>query len=243
MNKKDTVTPQGKWEFNESVANCFDDMLNRSIPNYKEMRLLTKLIVDKYKTNFCFNEPMSLLDIGCSNGLNIELFVNENMQCYGIDVSEPMINKARKKFIDCNNVHILNYDIRKGISQIGENFNIITSILTLQFIPMEHRQDVLYDIYKSLSANGLFILVEKTLGINAPINKLLVDSYYTIKKQNGYSYDAIDRKKKSLEGVLVPCTSNWNKDLLQQAGFNYVETFWKYLNFEGVLAVKGGFLN
>lgn len=235
----DNVIPKEKWEFDENVANCFDDMLSRSIPNYREMRSLTKLIVDKYKAKRPQYLPFKLLDLGCSNGINIELFAEDNsIECYGIDISEPMITKAKEKFAENANVHIKRHDIRKGLTTLG-NFHVITSVLTLQFVPMEYRQDILADIFESLSDNGMFLLVEKTLGSNALINGLLVDSYYAIKNQNGYSYDAIDRKKKSLEGVLVPCTSEWNKDLLKQAGFTQIETFWKYLNFEGILAVKG----
>ena len=31
----------GKWEFNEEVTRVFDDMLERSIPDYEHMRSLT----------------------------------------------------------------------------------------------------------------------------------------------------------------------------------------------------------
>ena len=89
-----------------------------------------------------------------------------------------------------------------------------------------------------MNKNGVFIFVEKILGSDNVINNMLVKSYYDIKSDNGYSYDAINRKKKSLEGVLVPVTSNWNRDLLKQAGFTKMETFWKCLNFEGIVALK-----
>jgi tRNA (cmo5U34)-methyltransferase len=68
---------------------------------------------------------------------------------------------------------------------------------------------------------------------------LLVDSYYQLKNENGYSKEQIEEKRKSLAGVLVPVTSEWNKELLHQAGFAKVETFWRMLNFEGYIAIKG----
>ena len=35
---KDGVYTDGKWEFDEKVADCFEDMLERSIPQYEVMR-------------------------------------------------------------------------------------------------------------------------------------------------------------------------------------------------------------
>ena len=49
---------------------------------------------------------------------------------------------------------------------------------------------------------------------------------------------AIDRKRLSLEGVLVPLTEQENAALLCDAGFSVVEMFWRHLNFGAWLAVK-----
>ncbi len=238
----DNVVPKGKWEFNQEVAECFENMLERSIPDYHRMRDLTRLLVTKDMKINC-NQNYSLLDIGCSNGINMELFANEPINLYGIDISEPMIDKAKSKFADRPNTCICCFDVRDGLKNIPNftKMNYITSILTLQFVPMEYRQEILTDIYNSLLPNGMFIFVEKVMGSNSVINNLLVDSYYSIKNANGYSYESIDRKKKSLEGVLVPCTSAWNVDLLKQAGFKQIETFWRCLNFEGIVAIKEGY--
>ena len=35
---KDNIMQNGKWKFNEEVSNCFEDMLERSIPQYETMR-------------------------------------------------------------------------------------------------------------------------------------------------------------------------------------------------------------
>ena len=59
-----------------------------------------------------------------------------------------------------------------------------------------------------------------------------------MKKQNGYTEEQIERKRLSLEGVLVPVTSDWNIDLLKQAGFRQVDIFWKWMNFVGYIAFK-----
>ena len=42
----------------------------------------------------------------------------------------------------------------------------------------------------------------------------------------------LNEKRLSLEGVLVPVTSNWNIDLLKQAGFRKIDVFWRWMNFK-----------
>jgi tRNA (cmo5U34)-methyltransferase len=66
----------------------------------------------------------------------------------------------------------------------------------------------------------------------------MVDLYYALKERNGYTRDDIDRKRFSLEGVLVPVTARWNEELLYGSGFTHVECFWRFLNFAGWVAVK-----
>jgi tRNA (cmo5U34)-methyltransferase len=229
--KKDDVHVEGKWEFDAPVADCFDDMLHRSIPQYEIMRKAIKLL--------CKNKSGKILDLGCANGLNLIPFQNDNKyQCTGIDVSEPMIKKAKERFNNVDNIEILNRDIVK--ENFGTNsFDIIMSVLTIQFTPIENRQQILQNIYDALNRNRMFIFVEKVLGSCNPINNLLVDCYYELKNENGYSKEQIEEKRKSLAGVLVPVTSEWNKELLKQAGFTKIETFWRMLNFEGYIAIKG----
>lgn len=85
---------------------------------------------------------------------------------------------------------------------------------------------------------SLLILVEKILGASAEIDEKLVQLYYSLKAQNGYSPYEIERKKLSLEGVLVPVTAKWNEELLHNAGFSQVDCFWRWMNFAGWIAIK-----
>ena len=59
-----------------------------------------------------------------------------------------------------------------------------------------------------------------------------------MKKGHGYTQEQIERKRLSLEGVLVPVTARWNEEMLRMAGFQQVDTFWRWMNFCGWVAVK-----
>ena len=241
---KDSVMPEGKWEFDEKVTDCFEDMLSRSIPQYDLMRESSaNLVYDVIKNPKCRKETFNILDIGCSDGLMIEKLINKfNGEGYytGVDISEPMLKKAKYRLLDdviSRKVKIENCDLRTNYPT--GIYDAITSILAIQFTPIEYRQHIIQNIYNSLSpTNGCFIMVEKVLGNTDNINKLFVKNYYDMKKQNGYTEEQIERKRLSLEGVLVPVTSDWNVDLLKQAGFKQVDVFWKWMNFVGYIAFK-----
>lgn len=237
-NNKDNVVPKDKWEFNESVADCFENMLERSIPQYDVMRESVVQMSDIFLQKSKY--PL-LVDIGCSDGLMIQRFYDkygDGIKIIGVDVSEPMLNKAKKRFSNADNITIKSCDLRNDFPIHTKQADVITSILSIQFIPIEYRQDIIQEIYNKLKDGGSFIFVEKVLGETSEINRLMVSNYYEMKSKNGYSRDSIERKRLSLEGVLVPCTSNWNIELLKQAGFRKIDTFWRWMNFAGYIAIK-----
>lgn len=242
---KDTegIYTDDKWKFDENVTNCFEDMLERSIPQYNIMRSsVADLAYDVIKASG--KSTINLLDIGCSDGIMIEHLVSkfseyDDAKFLGIDVSEPMLAKAKQRLhIELTDkVQIKKCDLRDNYP--SGVFDIVTSILSIQFTPIEHRQSIISNIYESLSdKDGCFIMVEKVLGNTSKLNKLFVKNYYGMKKSNGYTDEQIERKRLSLEGVLVPVTSDWNIDLLKQAGFRQVDVFWRWMNFVGYIAIK-----
>jgi len=115
---------------------------------------------------------------------------------------------------------------------------ITLCVLALQFTPIEHRQRILRDVWRNTINGGVLVLVEKVLGATAEIDALMVDVYYDMKRRNGYTEDQIQRKRLSLEGVLVPVTAAWNEELLRMAGFRQIDCFWRWMNFAAWVAVK-----
>lgn len=243
MNNYDNVEPKEKWEFDESVADVFENMLARSIPQYSVMRdSVTNLVYDII-TTVPKKKTFQLLDVGCSDGLMLESITNKFKEekdytgyYLGVDISESMLERAKKRFIDTS-VSIRNCDLRTDFP-IG-HYDVVTSILTLQFIPINYRQEIIQNIYNNLSdVHGGFLMVEKVLGNTSQLDKWFIKNYYDCKEKNGYSKDQIERKRLSLEGVLVPVTNDWNIQLLKSAGFRQVDVFWRWMNFVGYIAIK-----
>ena len=222
---QDQIMPSGKWAFDEGVTNAFDDMLSRSIPQIDIMRGLVREIVNEFIT------PQStVIDLGTSQGAMLQ---GLSAHCIGIEISKPMADKARERL---PSVDIREIDLRYDYPD--ERAKVALSILTLQFTPIEYRLSILKRVYENLLDGGVFILVEKVLGSSAVIDNTLVNHYYDLKRANGYTQDQIDRKRLSLEGVLVPVTAKWNEDMLHLTGFKQVDCFWRWLNFSGWIAIK-----
>jgi tRNA (cmo5U34)-methyltransferase len=234
---RDEIIPGKEWSFNEDVANVFDDMLTRSIPGYENMRENVIKMISPVITNGGY-----ILDLGCSHGEMIAKLIKDlgssmYVNYVGVDSSTAMVSKARTRFADDERVTIVHANIADAEMQ-RLRYDIILSILTLQFIPVEHRQDILKQVHDALTPNGCFILVEKVLGESSSAQDHLVSVYHQMKKDNGYSDEQIEAKRVSLQNVLVPLRASENIRMLKSAGFSVVQPFWQNLNFVGIYASK-----
>ena len=164
-----------------------------------------------------------MLDIGCSRGDSLAPYIaefGERARYVGVEVSQPMLEAVRKRFAgECRDgvVEIQELDLRESFPAVRASLTL--SVLTLQFVPVEHRGRVVRDAYDHTVDGGAFVLVEKILGNSPQMTELLIDHYHELKHANGYSREAIERKRLSLEGVLVPATAAWNEDLLRSRAF------------------------
>lgn len=229
--KKDETLPSGKWKFDEAVTEVFDNMLERSIPDYEGMRRTTTELATRFaKPN------TAVVDLGCSRGAAlkpIEKNLGKSVSYFGIEVSEPMRKAAIKEIPFAT---ILDTDLRSSYPPVSASVTL--SVLTLQFIPIEYRQQIIQRVFDTTIPGGAFLLVEKVLGSDSFTNQMLIETYLNRKGQNGYTAEQIQRKRESLEGVLVPVTADWNLELLRSAGFKNIECYWRHLNFSAWIAVK-----
>jgi tRNA (cmo5U34)-methyltransferase len=229
--------PNGRWDFDESVTAVFTDMLAKSIPQYPLMRQTVLELGLRYT-----RDRTAVVDLGCSRGDSLAPFVERRYRqnrFIGVDTSRSMLEASRRRFATAiaeGVVDIRQLDLRAAYPD--DPASLTLSILTLQFTPIEYRHRILRDVYDNLIAGGAFIFVEKILGSSAEIGAVMIDMYHLSKQAAGYSIEAIECKRKSLEGVLVPLPAAWNEQLLAAAGFRHIDCFWRWMNFCGWIAVK-----
>jgi tRNA (cmo5U34)-methyltransferase len=223
------------WVFDEDVAAGFDDMLERSIPQYPVMREVVTDVAHQFVRN-----DFTVVDLGCSLGEALRPLAQRNpsttLRFLGVDASEPMVQMARARLGADPRVAVVQGDLRTWYPD--RTACVTLAVLTLQFVPIEHRQAVLRRAWRQTIPGGALVVVEKVLGQSAVTDELLVRLYHGRKAAAGYSEDEIRRKALSLEGVLVPVTYEWNVELLRSAGFAHVEGIWRFLNFAAWVAIK-----
>jgi tRNA (cmo5U34)-methyltransferase len=230
--------PAGPWAFDDTVTAVFGDMLRRSIPQYDVMR---KSMFDVGK-HFVRSDT-AIVDLGTSHGDALAPFVAQfgsRNKYIGVETSKPMLAAARERFaveIAGGVVDIVDLDLRNDYPASVPT-SLTLCVLSLQFIPIEHRQGLLDKAFESTVRGGAFLLVEKILGTSATLTALMTDLYHARKMEAGYTAEEVMRKRLSLEGVLVPVTAGWNEQLLRGAGFKDIDCFWRWMNFAGWIATK-----
>ena len=176
--KKDTLfkksTAPEKFEFNEPVARVFDDMLERSVPFYKECQ---QMVVD---LSLHFSQKNSTVyDLGCSTGTLLRHLVKaipkvKNIHFVGLDNSEAMLKKARGKLKDhLNRCELVAADLESDFELADASVVIMN--YTLQFLPPKRRATMLKKIYRGLRPGGGLILIEKVRGESDNLNDLFVE--------------------------------------------------------------------
>lgn len=222
------------FEFDESVASVFDDMLSRSIPFYDEVRgLIVAKVLAKQR------DEMRVLDLGSSTAkLLLELHdkMTTNMTLKGLDNSQAMIDMAEQK------CHAFDADIELELADMlsydYQDEDIVIANYTLQFIRPLHRAGLVQKICDNMSDDGLFIFSEKVVFEDKQLDKEMIDIYYEYKKRQGYSEYEIAQKREALENVLIPFTIKENVQMCRDAGFTKVDTIFQWANFVTFVAKK-----
>lgn len=227
----------GDFTFDESVAEVFPDMIQRSVPGYSNIITAIGMLAGRFVT-----DNSNVYDLGCSRGAGIlsirRNLSAENVRIIGVDNSPAMVERCRNHINAYQSeipVEILLDDIRqieiKNASMVVLNF-------TLQFLPLDDRLQLLQKIYQGLNPNGVLILSEKFRFDDEVMNELLIDLHHTFKRANGYSELEVSQKRTALENVMRPDTIETHKKRLNHVGFKQVELWFQCFNFGSMVAVK-----
>ncbi|MCT8533711.1 carboxy-S-adenosyl-L-methionine synthase CmoA [Glaesserella parasuis] len=227
----------GDFTFDESVAEVFPDMIQRSVPGYSNIITAIGMLASR-----CVTDQSNVYDLGCSRGAGI-LSIRRNVEksgvrIIGVDNSEPMVERCRRHLEAYHSdipVEILCDDIRhveiKNASMVVLNF-------TLQFLPREDRLALLRKIYHGLNPNGVLVLSEKFTFEDNTINELLIDLHHTFKRANGYSELEVSQKRTALENVMRTDSIDTHKARLKEAGFSQVDLWFQCFNFGSMITIK-----
>ncbi len=226
---------EASWSFGGKTARSFTNHVKRSVPFYDTGHDLIARLSD-----FFIKEKSVCYDLGASTGVLLKKLAlrhrhKPHITWIGIDREPNMTRQAKKEAGKVNNIKFVTDDIAKGRLRKSD---LIVSYYTIQFVPPHVRQDVFNKIYASLNWGGGFILFEKVRACDARFQDMMQALYTDYKLERGYSTGEIVAKAKSLKGVLEPFSTQGNMDFMKRAGFVDVMSVFKYVCFEGFLAIK-----
>ena len=223
------------FRFDQEVVKVFDDMVRRSVPGYDSMIQMIGLIARMYG-----QDNTNYYDLGSSTGaITLSIALNnksKNNQFFAIDNSKEMVEQCEKNLH--NKVDNLQA-ICDDINQVKINSaSIVVLNLTLQFIDVNLRFNLIKKIYDGLEPGGILIISEKIHFDDAVTQNQITKLHMDFKKENGYSELEIANKRQAIENVLITETKEQHLNRLRDCGFVETSCFFQCLNFVSFLSVK-----
>ena len=231
----DKQTDIADFQFDQEVVKVFDDMVRRSVPGYDSMIQMIGLIARMYG-----QDNTNYYDLGSSTGaITLSIALNnksKNNQFLAIDNSEEMVEQCKKNLQNkIANLQVVCDDINQVKIQ---NASIVVLNLTLQFIDVNLRSNLINKIYDGLEPGGILIISEKIHFDDSVTQNQITKLHMDFKKENGYSELEIANKRQAIENVLITETKEHHLNRLRECGFVETSCFFQCLNFVSFLSVK-----
>lgn len=238
---KDTIfevdSIQEDFVFNRRVVEVFDDMVDRSVPFYRQVIESSAELLNRFT-----KEDDVIYDLGCSTGTSIlecaRILGERDLRFVGIDNSAPMLEKAILKAELHGKKDIVSFELGDITEFSHPDAGAIILNYTLQFIRPLQREAFLKKLFRNLRPGGILLVSEKVLSHNSRLNREYIDIYHSFKKSRGYSELEISKKREALENVLIPFSITENREMLKNCGFESVETYFQWFNFASFIALK-----
>ncbi len=181
----------------------------------------------------------AILDIGAGTGLLSALVLQKypNAQMTLLDISENMLEIARRRFAGRKNISYLVGDYSQGIP--GGPYDLVCSALSIHHLTMEDKRYLFGTIFSALKPGGLFVNADQADGDTPYFRKRYLE-YWNEFLDNGPMNDVehaeILRRRDSLDrNDRLSVQLQW----LQECGFSDVDVIYRNRTFIVTVARKG----
>jgi trans-aconitate methyltransferase len=217
--KTSSTMVEPSWVFDHDVAGRFQQEAQNHIPDYDRV---IDLCWDCVQARFGDRRDLAIVDVGSALGHTMHRFIQKGYQdVHGIDNSVAMIQNSLYPDLVTNSDKFVGHD----------QWHVVLANWTLHFV--QAREQYLADIYRGLRSGGMLIVSDK-MDHSAELETL----YHDFKRSNGVLEETIQKKKKSLVGVLETRPLSWYLDTLQQLGFQDIQVINSRFMFTTVYATK-----
>ncbi len=242
MNERDAIYARplssiADFSFDDTVAQVFPDMIQRSVPGYSTIIAMTGVMAERYARpgSRCY-------DLGSSLGASTLAMRGQlgERDCSIVAVDNAPAMQQRFRDILQHDPHTTPVEpVEADLREVSvTNASVVVLNFTLQFVPPGERSALLQSIHRGMNPGGILILSEKIRFEDAHLQALNEDLHLAFKRANGYSELEISQKRSALEQVLVPETLATHQQRLRAAGFNRVDVWFQCFNFASLVALK-----
>lgn len=140
------------WEAKVKEANADEEL----IINKHDIKTAADNLIFKYCDLLNINEYNNVLDFGCGFCRVYPYFMNKKVNYWGIDISEAMINEAKKLYPELTDKLI----VSEGEKTPFENM-YFDNILCFGVFDACYQEDALKEMLRILKINGILILTGK----------------------------------------------------------------------------------
>lgn len=215
----------------DEISKKYDSQRKILIPCFDEFYGISAAIAD-VKTN-----TPRILDIGAGTGLLSAFLLDRypEARITLIDISEKMLEVARKRFEGNDNITYIADDYTK--LDISEKFDLVVSALSIHHLEDSDKKELFKKCYLVLKPDGILINADQFIGETPYIDSLYKKRWKEIIEKSdlpreeiisAYERMKLD-KETTLEQQLV-----W----LSEIGFKDVSSIYKYYNFAIVFGRK-----
>lgn len=232
----------GDFQFDDSVAEVFPDMIARSVPGYASILSM----IQQLARRFVLPETR-VYDLGCSLGaasLLMREVIPASAVIHAVDNAPAMVSRLLP-LIEAD-------DHRRGDKPAAkvsvhladicdfplEKASFVVLNLTLQFVPESSREMLLRSACQALCPGGALLLSEKLHFDDPGQQELLTQLHHEFKRSHGYSDLEIAQKRTAIENRLIPESLPTHVARLEKVGFKTVAPWFQCFNFASLLAVK-----
>jgi tRNA (cmo5U34)-methyltransferase len=165
-----------------------------------------------------------ILDLGSGDGRLLALLRADRPKSVGVavDVSEPMLERARERFAGAP-VDLIEHDLAEPFPDLG-HFDAVVSSFAIHHLEDERKRSVYAEVFELLEPGGVFANLEH---VASPTPRLHRRFYEAL----GYPSDWEDPSNRLAD---MESQLHW----LREIGFEDVDCYWKWLEMALLIGVK-----
>lgn len=172
-------------------------------------------------------EARRILDLGTGDGRLLALLRPDRpeMRAVGLDLSELMLEAARKRFAEDERIELVAHDLTEALPALGR-FDAVVSSMAIHHLEHERKRSLYGEVFEVLEPGGVFANFEH---VASPTERLHLAFFAAI----GEPLENEDPSDRLLD---VETQLRW----LREAGFDGVDCYWKWLEMALLIGVKPG---